>query len=446
MLNSLQQMNIKFLIELERIKKPSQIAYVTARLVCQFFSAFKDSTPQCTGKQTHMEDLIEWTDVQKFISTQIIKYTSDLLHTIKNKVSNPELLSHLQRDQLELKLFQIRQAFFTGDNLKLFKHVNTNKSFQVVVTFIFNVVFYFLDYQYNDKISSQVNTAQPGEANGQPTESFKESTIEDLKNSMLDRTNYDAQICKNVQGLVQKGSAERTSVKRKSRNQGISKLDTTPTAADKSSRHHPLQNENKEILQKSASRLLLQKRDRSQLVAKEEFQSNKSPKPTISSKENQEQKEGAATKKHNFEQSASRRLIGARQKSLGKSPIQTPKDTVKGLQQKTSEVLSLHDSQQTLSQQQQAVDIKHFTYFPISFNTLIEEEEPLNLNYRLMAETSNLSQIIKDQTAAIEENMRFSGESPMKKQIDMSLIEQIKQRRKEQRLREVNEESKKDLL
>jgi hypothetical protein len=47
---------------------------------------------------------------------------------------------------LEVKLFQIRQAFFTGDNLKLFKHVNTNKSLHVIVTFIFNVVFYYLDY------------------------------------------------------------------------------------------------------------------------------------------------------------------------------------------------------------------------------------------------------------------------------------------------------------
>jgi hypothetical protein len=74
--------------------------------------------------------------------------------------------------------------------------VNTNKSLQVIVTFIFNVVFYFLDYQYNDKISSQVNPTNAGE--NQPSESFRESTIEDLKNSMLDRTNYDAQICKNA--------------------------------------------------------------------------------------------------------------------------------------------------------------------------------------------------------------------------------------------------------
>jgi hypothetical protein len=55
-------MNIKYLIELERIKKPSQVAYVTSRLVCQFFSAFRDATNNC-GKQIHMEDLIEWTEI-----------------------------------------------------------------------------------------------------------------------------------------------------------------------------------------------------------------------------------------------------------------------------------------------------------------------------------------------------------------------------------------------
>jgi hypothetical protein len=97
-------MNIKYLIELERIKKPSQVAYVTARLVCQFFSAFRDATSSC-GKQIHMEDLIEWGDIQKFISTHVIKYTNDLLQTVKSKVSNPESISNQQRDHLELKLF-----------------------------------------------------------------------------------------------------------------------------------------------------------------------------------------------------------------------------------------------------------------------------------------------------------------------------------------------------
>ena len=57
-------MNIKFLIELERIKKPSQIAYVTSRLLCQFFSIFKEGLSSAGGaKQVHMEDLIEWADI-----------------------------------------------------------------------------------------------------------------------------------------------------------------------------------------------------------------------------------------------------------------------------------------------------------------------------------------------------------------------------------------------
>jgi hypothetical protein len=130
--------------------------------------------------------------------------------------------------------------------------------------------------------------------------------------------------------MALKGSAERTTAKRKSRNLGVSKLDTTPTAAEKSSRHI-LQNEAREALQKSASRLLLQKRDRSQLVAKDEYQSNKSPKPTVvaNKEQQQEPKDSSVTKKHNFDQSANRRLIGARQKSIGKSPHQTPKEAQK---------------------------------------------------------------------------------------------------------------------
>jgi hypothetical protein len=69
--------------------------------------------------------------------------------------------------------------------------------------------------------------------------------------------------------------------------------------------------------------------------------------------------------------------------------------------------------------------LRHFQYFPIKFSNNEEEEDSLQLNYRLMAEASNISQIIKDQTAAIEKNMKFGPtvESPQKKMIDMSLIE-----------------------
>ncbi len=77
--------------------------------------------------------------------------------------------------------------------------------------------------------------------------------------------------------------------------------------------------------------------------------------------------------------------------------------------------------------------MKYFQYFPVQFTNQFEDEESPQMNYKLMAEASNLSQIIKEQTAAIEENMRFGGlsDSPKKKQIDMNLIEQIKQRRKD---------------
>ena len=62
----------------------------------------------------------------------------------------------------------------------------------------------------------------------------------------------------------------------------------------------------------------------------------------------------------------------------------------------------------------------------------------LSLDFKKMCGASNFSQIIKEKTAAIEENMKIGSDhsiSPMKKQIDMNLIEQIKQRRKEQRLK-----------
>ena len=111
----------------------------------------------------------------------------------------------------------------------------------------------------------------------------------------------------------------------------MTKLDTTPTQAEKAQRH-TIQGEKTPTLEKSASRNLLLKRDRSQLIGKtEEYQSNKSPKPTTQ-KDLESVKENTITRKHNFaDQSANRRLIGSRQKSLGKSPMQTPKDLKKVL-------------------------------------------------------------------------------------------------------------------
>lgn len=63
----------------------------------------------------------------------------------------------------------------------------------------------------------------------------------------------------------------------------------------------------------------------------------------------------------------------------------------------------------------------------------------MDLDYKVMVEASGLSQLIKETAENIEKNMKIAA-SPSKKQIDMTLIEQIKQRRKEQKQREASEE------
>lgn len=142
-------MNVKCLIELERIKKPSQLAYITARLVCQFFDIFKESNLS-SGKHLHMEDLIEWSDIQKHICNHIMKQTNELLNSIKMKVLFPETISHSQKSNITLKLIQIRQEYFSGDNLKLFKHLSTNKTLQTIITFVYNVISCYLEMQLQD--------------------------------------------------------------------------------------------------------------------------------------------------------------------------------------------------------------------------------------------------------------------------------------------------------
>ena len=60
------------------------------------------------------------------------------------------------------------------------------------MTFIFNVVFYFLDYQYNDKISAHVNANSNLDHNCHSSDSFGDGNADEIKASVLDRNNYDA--------------------------------------------------------------------------------------------------------------------------------------------------------------------------------------------------------------------------------------------------------------
>jgi hypothetical protein len=54
---------------------------------------------------------------------------------------------------------------------------------------------------------------------------------------------------------------------------------------------------------------------------------------------------------------------------------------------------------------------------------IVEEPYKDNYNFRVMIESTNFTDLIKEKTAQIEQNMRVSSPS---RGIDMSLIEQIK--------------------
>ena len=62
-----------------------------------------------------------------------------------------------------------------------------------------------------------------------------------------------------------------------------------------------------------------------------------------------------------------------------------------------------------------------------------EEEPSFHLDYKLMTQSSALAAVIKETAAIIEENMLSPN---CTRQIDMSLIESLKQRRKDQLERE----------
>lgn len=65
----------------------------------------------------------------------------------------------------------------------------------------------------------------------------------------------------------------------------------------------------------------------------------------------------------------------------------------------------------------------------------VAERKP-SLNYQVMIESSALKEKIKESTAAVEFNMKMLNSPSDKNVIDMQLIEQIKQRRRDQIERE----------
>jgi hypothetical protein len=63
-------------------------------------------------------------------------------------------------------------------------------------------------------------------------------------------------------------------------------------------------------------------------------------------------------------------------------------------------------------------------------DSLVESPSASKLNYTLMFEQSNLGNIIREKALEIEENMRMVSPHTHRN-IDMKLIESLKQRRKE---------------
>eukprot|EP00347_Sterkiella_histriomuscorum_P023899 403333003 len=439
----IQSLNIMHIRELERIKKPSQLAYLTSRLVCQFFHIFNVAQQ---NKPLHMEDLIEWDQVQMHINQFVMKYFNDLISQIKVKLLCPETMNQALKDSLEIRLLQLKEQYFTGENLKIFKHLSTNKNMQIIVNFILTVINYFSEIKSCDLqrdssllIETQDSYALPGH-------------------------NYEALITQRAQDKA-KVDLELSQTRTKTRNHNLNnKLETTPTVIN--SQKAQQQNE-KPSLQKSASRCLLQRRDRSQLILNQDshtYQSNnkaglnKSQVRDVSFNKNQatnatvslvNTKELSVSRKQKVSQldqtlnSAKRMNLlssSSRQKSTSRSPL--------NVHRKINITSTLNQSSLTpVSSNPIAQKVQQFTQRntdllqQIDFSQDLNEEAPMQLNYKLMIESSEITAKIRESTAAIEENMRFlHSPAGAKNHIDMSLIEQIKQRRKDQLEREKSED------
>ncbi len=138
MFNSLESMNVGVFIELERIKKPSNLALQTTRMFCMLVNAFRD-------KPFSAEEIEGWPKIQQFLTNHVTRFMSDILANIKNKVLGEMGVNRELRDTIRERVLKIRHEFFKGEGLKQFKHLDTNKSLKAIIYFVFNIVAFVLD-------------------------------------------------------------------------------------------------------------------------------------------------------------------------------------------------------------------------------------------------------------------------------------------------------------
>jgi hypothetical protein len=77
--------------------------------------------------------------------SHVTKYSSEFVSNIKNIVLLDFNQSTTFKCQVIANLRIIQEEFFSGDNLKLFKHLNSCKSLSTIIYFVFNIMSYVLE-------------------------------------------------------------------------------------------------------------------------------------------------------------------------------------------------------------------------------------------------------------------------------------------------------------
>lgn len=169
MLDSFNIMTVQSFIDLERIKRPSSIALSTGKLVCRFFSIFKD-----TGKllqPNFIEALTsDWVHMQKYIHGFVTMQSStDFFNNIRTKVLQIPNMKIEKREAFQTIILQIKKDFFSGDNIKQFKHIETSKNLSTIVHFILKVVHYIFEHYLLEK---HIRFQAPQQLEGEDSDRF----------------------------------------------------------------------------------------------------------------------------------------------------------------------------------------------------------------------------------------------------------------------------------
>ena len=144
-------------LELERIKQPSQPILHITKLTCVFFEIFREREEVFMDKILGLDT---WKQFQDHIENSLSRCVFSLKSVLRQKSLSTE---NPRSKSIEASLNQLKETFFTGDNIRLIKRlVKERKPLRGLIHLVWAVICLFLNMEREFNSSNLLGlTEQP---------------------------------------------------------------------------------------------------------------------------------------------------------------------------------------------------------------------------------------------------------------------------------------------